>query len=475
MDQPTTFFAWVTLVVGVAILLRNTNGRRGSFVAPFNIAVLIIVSIYGIRPLFNAADNSHLLYGRSSQEGFVEATLVGLVALASLTLGYLVTRKRRQVIYPDEVDHPAPDVRYSMYRAAMFSFGLTGVWVLLVSSRGGGFEFINIVFEGRQDSTDAALQGMPQIVGALPTAGAVLVAAVAVVTQRERRLYFGERWAFRLGILVSIIPPMALGSRRYLLPCLIVWAIAVTAPRYTRRIKVWHVAVGLVGFVFLAITPFVRSAGSRATGGNLVTATIEYVRSVGVVESVRPFFTSYDTEMFNYVALLATRLNEASDFGWGRGTLRDSLLNPFPASMMPMPTWSDQLLIEIYGGTCGRGSVCPVPSFAGVLYYDLWFPGVILGSFFLGYLARRYPTWLATTVRWRLVLCVGLAGFTPVLIRGNIVNVGYIAGLAIGVAAFLFACCAGRMPSPAENHRFERVGLRDSSSPPLMARLGRRF
>ena len=71
------------LHIGHAVLLRKLR----QFQDFGHIAVLIIVSIYGIRPLFNAADNSHLLYGRSSQEGFVEATLVGLVGFRAGSAG----------------------------------------------------------------------------------------------------------------------------------------------------------------------------------------------------------------------------------------------------------------------------------------------------------------------------------------------------------------------------------------------------
>ena len=444
MTQPTSVFAIANLIFGLVVIILNTRGQRGAIFAPFNLTVFLLVSIFAVRPLYMLADQDFYLYGLNAREGFTMASLLGSIALACIAFGYYFSGRRAgRGAYPDEVADPKPKHRYSMYRAAGLSLAMNGAWFVIIAGRGGGSQFIGTIFDGRNETTNAALIGLPAAVGALPTAGAIIVGFVRISMERERSLYVGERLAFWLVILASLVPPLALGGRRYLLPCLVAAAIAVTAKNYQRRVGLRHIGLGFVGFLFLAIVPFVRSTGSRGDSTNIAGAMADYFGREGLVGSLKPFFTSYDTEMFSYIALMVSRVGTTIPYGWGRGTIGDMLLNPLPASVSPYPLWSNQILINTYGTSCGQG-VCPVPSFVGVLYYDLGLVGVAFGSCFIGYACRRYPEWLAKSGDYRLLLIFGVAAFMPVLVRGNTINLGYIAFTTILMCALIVRLSRGR-------------------------------
>jgi hypothetical protein len=458
IDGPSPFWPILTLTVGTIAWAAAVRGRRGDVAAPFGMLMLLLMAIFAVRPLFMIGDNAFILYGANVSEGFNDAAIAGFLGTAAAALGYLIaSRRRAPAIYPDEVHDNDRAVRYSMYRAFFTATVLILGWFLIMASRGGA-GFITQLFGGRNDETNAVLKGLPAFVGAMPTAAAILVAVIRISTERERRLYFGEWCAFYLTIGLSIVPPMALGTRRYLLPCLLAAIIAATAPHYRRIVRLRYLALGVFAFLFLAIVPFVRSTGSRQGHGDVLAAMSNYFQTQGLVGSLRPFFTSYDTEMFSYVAYLAPKLGGGIPYGLGRGTLGDTLLNPLPASLMPFPRWSDHLLQLTFGGTCAQG-ICPVPSVVGVLMYDLAIPGVVIGCFLIGMACCRYPEWLARASNARLVFVLGVAAFSPVLIRGNTVNIGYITAMTCVLAAGGLWMCRGRMRSPVGRVRRPLVAL----------------
>ncbi len=443
-----------TLVIGLLGLLAATGLRRGPLLGPLSMTILVLVSTFAIHPLFLLADDDFLFIGRDIRPGLVTAAAIGLLSMLGLLVGYWADgpRKGAETL---PVEHSSSSPGYSMRTAGLLSLALVGSWFVIIAVRGGNAQFAVTIFEGRNDVTRSALAGLPVIVGGLPTAAAVLVSAIRIMIERMRSLTFNELVIFWSVVVLSLVPPMALGVRRYLLPCLLAASIAVTAKHFYRRLAVRHLIVGLLGFLILAIVPFVRSTGSRKAGSNLVDAMVSYFQDVGATGAIRPFFTSYDTEMFDYIALMVPRLGGMVPYGLGRGTLGDLALNPLPASALPFPLWSDRILQSVFGGGCAD-VYCPVASFPGVLYFDFWFPGVMVGSVLLGVACRRYASALLNSSGMRLVWILTPASFAPVLARGNATNVLYIALLVGVVCAMGLRLCEMRWPEPISTARWTK-------------------
>ena len=453
-DGPSALWPVLSLVCGLLAWAVGTRGRRGDVLSPFSITLLVLISIYAVRPLFMLHDRDFEFYGLDVVTGFDQAAFVGFAGILALSAGYFFPSRARTA--PSRTAAPAPG--YSMYRAGLVGTGLVLAWLVANIVKGGSIGFLTQVFAGRSASTGAALAGLPVVVAAFPVASALLVATVRILIERQRRLRATERIAFWSVVVLAVLPALGQGGRRFLLPCLVASIVATTAPSYGRVVRPRLAVAAFVAFALLAVVPFVRTTGSRQGRTDLLGAVVEYVQREGLIGTLRPVFTSYDTEMFSYVSYLAPRLGNGIPYGLGRGTVGDALLAPFPAGLAPAPLWSNELLTSIFGGGCTE-VVCPVPSVLGVLLYDLALPGVLVGCLLLGLLFRRYPSWLASANAGRLVLVVALAAFAPVLARGNTINTGYLTVLTCLV------CLAGL---PLARRRRSRGGDLASRPPGLV-------
>jgi hypothetical protein len=195
-------------------------------------------------------------------------------------------------------------------------------------------------------------------------------------------------------VAISLVMVSALGTRRFMIPAVLM-PICAALIRRPAKLRLWHLAVGFLGLLFVAIVPMVRSAGARLPGENLLTASLRYASEQGIGGILEPIFASYDTEMLDYIALASSRIHSGwLSLGLGRGTLLEFILRPLPGSMLSHPAWSDEVLINLWGGTGCGNPYCPVASVAGVTYFDGGYPLVIVGSLAFGFGLR----WLAT--RW---------------------------------------------------------------------------
>ncbi len=441
-QEPSIVVPVITIVIACVGLVAVSGLRRGRLVSPMSVTLLMLLAIFGIRPVMMVGYDRFNFYGGNNIEsGFEIAAWVGLLSVGFVLFGYFFGRLTGKSQGSESVSTAAPGrpaAEIGITPAAAVSAAILLAWLFLMAATGGGFGYLVVLFEGRGAGGEAALAGVPAIVPALPVVAGLVLAYARITVQRLRRLTVKESILYWLMIAVTIVPPSALGSRRFLLPSLLAAVLGALPPQWFKLVTWRMVAFAVAGFLALSIIPFVRSSGSRQRNADLLGAMGDYFGEQGVGGTLENFFLSYDTEMFNYVAFLARRLGGTIEYGLGRGTVIEALVSPLPAALSKGlgPRWSDEILIQAFGGACGV-SYCPVPSVSGVLFYDLGLPGVIVGMTLLGIVLSRFePNFLSATGNKLLVLLT-LAAFMPQLVRGNSIAQLWIAAQIVALLVML--------------------------------------
>lgn len=397
--------------------------RRGSVLSPYSLMLFILISIFGIRPLLMPDEpESFGFYGYNISTGFADATFLGFVGTTSFIAGALFWRLVRERKLSDAItDGSAPVPSWAPKRAATIAWALSAAWLVIMIVVGGGVGYLAQLFGGRSQDVISRLENVPAFVGALPAIGCLVIAAVRFRYERHERYTKAQNLGYWLVALASVVPPSALGTRRYLIPCLVIAIMGALVNNWNKRIKASWVAFGVVGFLALAIVPFVRSAGSRTARGetDLVGSMASYFQDEGLRGTLNNFFLSYDTEMFNYVAYLSQAMGDSIPFGWGRGIVGDLVSMPLPASLTPFPRWSDYLLSQSFGTGCEYKAVCPVPSVVGILFSDLALPGLFIGMVLLGVAAAKFERRLLASNGASVAALMLAAGFAIAFARGN--------------------------------------------------------
>ena len=363
--------------------------RRGDLISPFSTCLVLLTAIYGIRPLFMLASDQFSFYGLTiSPEGFDQAALIGLLGVTSLCLGYLGHRKMTRPVAP----RPLVEDRGGIGLTVVAAVAVLVAWFVVTAFIGGGADFVADTFDGRGNSSNrCGVHRCPAVASALPVVAGLLVAVRRIVIERTPPVAVPRECPVLVSRRSSDHSAISLGGRRFLIPTVIAALTGVCA-------RNWRTAVGVgMGLTSIAIAfalmvvPFVRSAGSRVgENKDLIGAMGDHVGSTGIGGVVSDFFLSYDTEMFSYVAYVSPLIDSGMmPLGYGRGTALEMALAILPSSMLPTQTWSNSMLDSIFGRTCAEG-VCPVPSAFGTLYFDLWFPGLVLGCILIGWLCAGY-------------------------------------------------------------------------------------
>lgn len=420
----TSVLATLTICVGVIAWLIAVRFRRGPMIAPFSIFIIILVSIYGVRPLLMPdSPESTLFYGYIvSASGYELATLLGFVGMLAFVGGYgimrLVSQKKRQValLNPPEFVHPGDGAPRRSFIAAWV---LLAVWPAALIAV-GGVGFIAMVFQGRNVETSATLANVPALVFAIPVVSCVTIAATRFHYERFASYTRAQSLMYWIIGALAVIPPSALGTRRFLIPSVVIVVAGVLTKTWFKKVKPVWILAAVAAFIVLAVFPFVRSSGSRIGGStDLVGAMIYYFQNNGLRGALDGFFLSFDTEMLNWVAYFGPKMGTKIPFGLGRGTVGELIALPIPDAISPYPTWNNYLLQKAFGAGCA-GLACPVPSIVGVLYTDLALPGLAIGMFILGLMAARFDLSFlhAKSIRYTAVLLL-VAGFAVVFVRGN--------------------------------------------------------
>lgn len=434
----TSTVASLNVAICVVAWLVLVRFRRGPALSPFSVAILLLGSIFGVRPIIiDAEGGDWWLYGVNVGAGVELAAIVGLWAIIALIAGYAFsfTRARVRDTEPAGVaTFRAPSLR----GAAAISLVCSGVWFLSMAVIGGGVQFLQQLAAGRSAEIAARLEGVPVFFSAIPVAGVVVVCVARAAHELSRPVRAGESVLFWAAVASASFPPLALGNRRLLIPVALCALLVVLRGKWRRPITPAAGVFVAAAALIVAALPFVRSAGSRTASGSLVDALVAFFSENGIGETVRSFFVSYDTEMFSYIALVGPHLGDDIEYGLGRGTIGELLLQPIPASLAPWPTWSNSLLTSIFGGGCATVA-CPVPSVVGILFFDTGLVGVVLGMFFLGLALAGLERQLVRAQGVTYAVALGFAGFVPGLIRGNTISQTWIVANVVIIAVAIIA------------------------------------
>lgn len=458
IGEPSIVIPVLTTSIGLVAVAVATRFERGRLVSPFSLVMLMLIAIFGIRPILMVGSSNYIFYYYNVAEGFNQAALAGLIAVLGISSGYwiasIVGRHSSGASSPAGITESP---RVPRFRAAVLaSLGLLILWLLLMVAIGGGIAFIGLMFAGRSDEVGLRFSGLPAFVPAIPVSAAVLIATARIAVERRAGLPRADKLVYWFVIALSVIPPSALGSRRFLIPSVVAGLIGALAPVWRKRVSLPMVLTAFGGFLVLAIFPFVRSAGSRAVGDSLVDAIGAYFEGEQLQGVLEGFFLSYDTEMFNYVAYLAPHLGNDLEWGLGRGTLGEALLAPIPAALLPFSSWSNVLLTEAFGGGCAE-ALCPVPSVVGVLFYDLSYPGVLVGGILIGILTSKFDRRFFTSNGISLIFLTGFASFAPLIARGNSISQIWIAIQSLAVVCIVWWLITVLSPQPAARREANRV------------------
>ena len=385
----------IALLVAATVLLyvlRSHPSRGlGRLASPDSTALFMLVAIFAVRPLFaDRLDDG--FYGYALDAPSVErAIAIGATCIGAFGLGVFFATARPAKQVKLAALPPRARRRTTITAGGTLLVTIAAVAIHLAALlMFAGWRTVTALPGGR--SAEAST-GLPEIIFVLPLAGSISV-SLFLLARGGTPIKRGEALTLLACVAISLVMVSALGTRRFMIPAILM-PICAALIRRPAKLRLWHLTVGFVGLLFVAIVPMVRSAGARLPGENLLTATLRYASEQGIEGILEPIFAAYDTEMLDYIALTSSRIHAGwLSFGLGRGTLLEFILRPVPSSRLSQRAWSDEVLINLWGGAGCGDTYCPVASVAGVTYFDGGFPLVIVGSFAFGFGLR----WLAT--RW---------------------------------------------------------------------------
>lgn len=394
-------FALVDLVPVAIVIATNPLKGVSRLVAPDTLVMVMLYAIFGIRPLFADRFSPSTLrasggfYGLvPSHEGQMTASYVGLILLWSIAIGamwYTHLRKRRSRQNPDEnaagsleLDHTASR-HLRPGRAVLVTICALAIYsaILIMFMGLSGF----LAMSGGR-SAEAWTGSTPEIVMIFPLAGSV-ASATLIMSARPGRIDFKSWLAIGFCTAATLGAVSQLGQRRLIVPAILIVTIALLMRRPV-RLRLSHIVVGVSGLMVLAILPNVRG-GRRGEG--LFESIVRFIGDDGPMNAFASFFTSYDTEMYDYIAMLAPSVaNGRLELGLGSGTVLEFLAHPLPATLTPFLERSTELKIYLFNyycfsyGSCGQPN--PVISVGGTLFFDWGHVGVLLGGVLVGAAVR---------------------------------------------------------------------------------------
>jgi hypothetical protein len=448
----------------VYVLTTTPVGGVGRFLAPDSMAMITLLTIFGLRPLVTDRFSERTLYGYIPDgHGEQQALLVGIIAACALSVGALVGNQspgaRRAALPPHA---PRPRWVFTMQvRHLLYASLLGGSTYVAIFAATAGVSSLRALSSGR--SENVTLGGVPEVVLVLPITGSI-AAALFLISKRGVPIKRKDLLAIALAVATSVVLLSQLGNRRFLIPAILIPAIAALMRRPT-PLRLWHAMSFGTALVFLAIVPMVRSAGARLPGENILTAAVRYLEQEGLLAVLRPVLAGYDTEMLDYVALHAPRV-EAGILGLGRGTILEFALRPLPSSIAPLRPYSDQVMDRYWGGGCGD-PVCPVASLPGVLYFDGGLLLVAVGCLVTGVVLRRMAIGWRASDKLSSLRCTYLSigtAFVLVATRTNTVHAIWWALYCCLIAACIYWPLTSRPPdvSPGSHrgteHRIDTNG-----------------
>lgn len=440
--------ALVNLIPVVIVISTSPLHGLSRVIGPDTQLVVILYAIFAVRPLFGERfQSSRSMYSGfygfvPTHDGQITASLVGTFLLWSIAIGALFYGERRESRNrppsPGTAENPMPNCEYlprlPHVRALVGTIAALGLYfAILVSFLGVG----RVLAMSRGRSQESAPKGVPEVVGVLPLAGSI-AAATIILMAGSRPISFRAWLSISACTALSLATVSQLGTRRFMIPSLL---IVVTAflMRKPVRLRPRHAALGLVAIAVVAVVPYVRSEGNRQ-GQNLPQAIARYFQDVGLLGSFRNIFTTYDTEMYDYIAVVAPRLASGrADYGRGAGTILEFLTHPLPERILENVERSNEIRGELFNYSCGIGCGLPfpVPSWGGVLFFDGWYFGVVAGGILAGIVSRALSLrWsrAARTEVFKNVVTAVCASYVGIAARTETITALWLCIYTIGVA-----------------------------------------
>lgn len=414
------YLALILIIHSVFSIIIFSRFRIYYLLNPFITAHAVLLSIFGLRPLAMRYPIDFAFYGLDSVSGFNSSVIAGLVASFSLTLGFVFSRSSSSAKYGD-FQFSNNEV---LNRARRISLIIMIIWLGFMVWIGGA-SVLSLLAQGRSNELNASFRGVPILLQALPPSSFIILSTAMLVLSRVKIISNVRKVELLFLFVFTAAPSALLGDRRIIFPMAICLLLVLLQKKKSYRLGVisslGFLSVGLI----LTIYPFVRSAGAR-NGLNLPTALYRFFRENGLLEVFRGYLVKNDTEMFNFVAFLTSKVGNEFPFGYGRGTLIDLFREALPSSLTASHTWADMILTKMFGGGCATG-LCPVPSLVGVLFYDLGILGVAVGFFLLGFLAKKYEGVVSSSSGPMLVPSIVFGAYCAVIVRGSAVAMIWIA------------------------------------------------
>ena len=396
---------------------------------PFVTGHFVLISIFGLRPLFMRYPNDFRFYGLDSVTGFNKATATGVIASLMLSLGFFISKNNLKL----KVTSLNGSALQILRRSRSISWAIMLLWVSFMVFF-GGFSVLSLLLKGRSDELNARFKGVPILLQALPAASFIIFSSSLIILLRVQKLKVSYYFELIILFFLTASPSAFLGDRRIIVPM----AICLMLVFFYRH---KDLSLGFVSLFFffiattvLTIYPYVRSSGARQ-GVNLATATFRFLKDNGIVEVFRGYLVKNDTEMFNFVSFLIPRLGVDFQYGYGRGTFIDLFRESLPSFLELSHTWSDKLLTSMFGEGCAAG-LCPVPSLVGVLLYDYGIIGVGIGFLLVGILVRRFEANIDYATNFKLIFAITMGCYGPVIVRGSSIAMIWIA-LNVSLVGFV--------------------------------------
>lgn len=412
----------------------------GRFLAPDVMATAMIVAIFGVRPTFKDRFEEGPWYDMyvPTVEGQHISLLVGVIAIVSFSIGTTIaqrTTRREARLDQFRSCQSTKQIRFTAGQVIALSAISAFTYVAALTAFAGPGIFSQLQ-NGR--SADLAIGGIPEIVMIIPLTASV-AAAIFLLTHKNRRLLAVEIIVLLMATITSVTLVSQLGNRRFIIPAVLI-PLTAALIRKPARVKLIHIGLATVGVLLLATIPMVRAAGARRPGEGLLSAGWRYLQEEGPSGVIRPIFVSYDTEMFDYIAVVAPTL-ESDRFGWGRGTVVEFITRPLPATWIDGPAWSNSLMTQFFGGGCGD-PVCPVASLPGVLYFDggltLVAVGSLIAGIFLRILSAKWQYNKLVSIKTQISVVI-ISSFALIAIRTNTIHAAWWVVYSLMIAYAVYA------------------------------------
>lgn len=424
--------AWTTIsvfaavgTIGVAVLPLALRLRAGTFdlLEPIVGGTIVLAVIFGVRPIAMLVADDFVYRDVDIAQYFPYTVALGLLGTVAFVAAYEWVRRRQlhaSSLHERERRISRPIAFGSVAVLALLSVLLFGLHLSRLGTNLA--DGLRLLVGGQSPELVARWTGTSEYLSTSPILAACGATLLGIATRwRPTRLQL-------VLILVLVAYPVVIfylsGTRRYMLPCLLVplvtWML-MSGRRPSGRLLL---ALVPVAFLILATIPFARWVGTRdeATGG-IGTVIVQAIENPA--RAVHRFVLGPDTNMVPTLAMEVSVLTSLGDFFYGRATVGDLLLAPIPHLIFPdkPQTARDELLTRAFGTPCrlaGEG-VCDDFSIIGTFYQDFWVPGVAVLMGVVGAAsAWLWFRWRRSPGDQRLIVAAGTwTVFVPIIFRAG--------------------------------------------------------